>query len=146
MYDYYIEQLKTDFNESRTAWKTIKTQLENVYMLDHTSRACKKSMTRASNNIEAWFKRVESLMNRLPKDDRPPSIELIAELGKELKLRYLSAFSGLSCTVSTLTIDKDREEAIMIVVRSIGKHVANMEETRQSLVGYMEETRQSLVD
>ena len=88
---------------------------------------------------------VESLMNRLPKDKQPSSA-VLDELKKELGPKYLNLFSSLVCTVSTLTIDKDREEAIMIVVRSIGKHVANMEETRQSLVGYMEETRQSLVD
>ena len=135
MYDYYIEQLKTDFNEARTAWETIKTQLEKVYMLDHTSRACKARITRVLNDGKNWFKRVESLMNRLPKDDRPPSIELIAELGKELKLRYLSAFSGLSCTVSDLPIGKDRKKAIMIVVKSItDDYVARMKGTLKSLV------------
>ena len=135
MYDYYIEQLETYFNGSRTAWEDAKEQLKEAYALDHTSRAHKKRITQTSNSVEAWFKRVESLMNRLPKDDRPPSIELIAELGKELKLRYLSAFSGLSCTVSDLPIGKDRKKAIMIVVNSItDDYVARMKGTLKSLV------------
>ena len=145
MYDYYIEQLETYFNGSRTAWEDAKEQLKEAYALDHTSRAHKKRITQTSNSVEAWFKMVESLMNRLPKDKQPSSA-VLDELKKKLGPKCLNLFSSLVCTVSTLTIDKDREEAIMIVVRSIGKHVANMEETRQSLVGYMEETRQSLVD
>ena len=145
MYDYYIEQLETYFNGSRTACEDAKEQLKEAYALDHTSRAHKKRITQTSNSVEAWFKMVESLMNRLPKDKQPSSA-VLDELKKELGPKCLNLFSSLVCTVSTLTIDKDREEAIMIVVRSIGKHVANMEETRQSLVGYMEETRQSLVD
>ena len=145
MYDYYIDQLKTDFSESRTAWETIKTQLEKVYVLEHTSATCKKRITRASNNVKRWFKRVESLMNRLPNDKQPSSAVLV-ELEKELGLKYLNTFSDLSCVVSTLPIGKDQKEAVTIVVRSIDDYRTSMEETRRSLVDYMEETRQSLVD
>lgn len=145
MYDYYTDQLKTDFTEARTAWETIKTQLEKVYMLDHTSRACKARITRVLNDGKNWFKRVESLMNRLPKDKQPSSA-VLAEIGKELGLKYLNTFAGLSCAVSTLPIGKDQKEAVTIVVRSIDDYRTSMEETRRSLVDYMEETRQSLVD
>lgn len=140
MYDYYIEQLKIELDGSQTAWKEVKAQLNGVYMLDHTSAACKKRITQTSNSVEAWFKRVESLMNRLPKDKQPSSAVLV-EIRKELGLKHLNTFSGLSCTVSTLPIGKDRKEAIMIVVRSItDNYRTNMEETRQALVDYMEET------
>ena len=115
MYDYYIEQLETYFNGSRTAWEDAKEQLKEAYALDHTSRSHKKRITQTSNSVEAWFKMVESLMNRLPKDKQPSSA-VLAELKKELGSKYLNLFSSLICTVSALTIDKDREEAIMIVV------------------------------
>lgn len=141
MYDYYIDQMQTDFNKARTAWETIKTQLDEVYVLDHTSRACKSRITRALNNSKDWFKRVESLMNRLPKDKQPSSA-VLTELKKEIGVKYLNTFSGLSCTVSTLPTGKDRKESIMIVVQSIGDYRGNMEETLQSLVDYMEETLQ----
>jgi len=134
MYGYYTEQLKTDYNKAWTAWKEIKTQLDEVYVLDHTSRACKARITRALNDSKDWFKRVESLMNRLPKDKQPSSA-VLTELGKEMELRYLSAFSGLSCTVSDLPIGKDRKKAIMIVVNSItDDYVARMKGTLKSLV------------
>ena len=142
MYDYYTEQLKTDYNEAWTAWETIKTQLEKVYMLDHTSRTCKTRITRALNDGKNWFKRVKYLMNRLPKDKQPSSAAL-AELEKELGLKYLNTFAGLSYVVSTLPIGKDQKEAVTVVVRSINDYRTSMEETRQSLVDYMEETLQS---
>lgn len=134
MYDYYTEQLKTDYNKAWTAWKEIKTQLDEVYVLDHTSRACKARITRALNDSKDWFKRVESLMNRLPKDKQPSSAVLV-EIGKELGLKHLNTFSGLSCTVSDLPIGKDRKKAIMIVVNSItDDYVARMKGTLKSLV------------
>ena len=140
MYGYYVEQLRTYLGGAQIAWEDAKKQLEEVYALDHTSRACKKRITQTSNSVEAWFKRVESLMNRLPKDKQPSSA-VLAEIRKELGLKHLNTFSGLSCTVSTLPIGKDRKEAIMIVVRSItDNYRTNMEETRQALVDYMEET------
>ena len=135
MYDYYIEQLKTDLDGAQTAWKKVKAQLDGVYMLDHTSAACKNRITRTLNNVEGWFNRVKKLMDRLPKDDQLPSVELIAELGKELRSKYLKVFSPVYDTVYSLPIGKNQMGAITEIIRSIDDYVDNMKGTLQSLVG-----------
>ena len=66
MYDYYIDQMWTDFNEARTAWETIKTQLDEVYVLDHISVTYKTRITRGANNIKGWFNKVEKLIEPSP--------------------------------------------------------------------------------
>ncbi len=132
MYDYYIEQLKTDFNEARTAWETIKAQLDEVYMLDHTSRACKARITRVSNKVKKWFKRVESLMGRLPENGQPSSA-LLTEFEKELGSKYLDTFSSVCDTVSELPISKDQKESIKEGIRSINDCVARMKDDLRSL-------------
>jgi len=134
MYDYYIEQLKTDLNGAQTAWKEVKAQLNGVYILDHTSAACKNRITRTLNNVEGWFNRVKKLMDRLPKDDQPPSVELIAELGKELRPKYLKVFPPVYDTVYSLPIGKNQMGAITEIMRSIDDYVDNMKGTLQSLV------------
>ena len=134
MYDYYIEQLKTDLSRAQTAWKEVKAQLNGVYMLDHTSAACKNRIARTLNNVEGWFNRVKKLMNRLPKDDQPPSVELIAELGKELRSKYLKVFPPVYDTVYSLPIGKNQMGAITEIMRSIDDYVDNMKDTLQSLV------------
>ena len=134
MYDYYIEQLKTNLSRAQTAWKEVKAQLNGVYMLDHTSAACKNRITRTLNNVEGWFNRVKKLMNRLPKDDQPPSVELIAELRKELRSKYLKVFPPVYDTVYSLPIGKNQMGAITEIMRSIDDYVDNMKDTLQSLV------------
>ena len=111
-----------------------KTQLDEVYVLDHTSAACKNRITRTLNNVEGWFNRVKKLMNRLPKDDQPPSVELIAELGKELRSKYLKVFPPVYDTVYSLPIGKNQMGAITEIMRSIDDYVDNMKDTLQSLV------------
>ena len=133
MYDYYVDQMQTDFNEARTAWETIKTQLDEVYAIGHTSRGCKARITRVSKSGQDWFKRVEKLMDRLPKDDQPPSIELLAELGKELRSKYLKTFSLVCDTVSILPISKDQKKSLSEYLQSINDYVADMKDALQSL-------------
>ena len=133
MYDYYIDQMWTDFNEARTAWETIKTQLDEVYVLDHISVTYKTRITRGANNIKGWFNKVEKLMNRLP-EDGTPSVGLLFEIRKKLELEYLKAFPPLCCTVSDLPISEDRKGSIAESVQSINDYVDNMKNDLQGLL------------
>ena len=132
MYDYYIDQMQTDSNEARTAWETIKTQLDEVYVLGHASRGHKARITRVSNKVKEWFKRVESLMGRLPKNGQPSSA-LFIEFEKELGSKYLNTFSSVCDTVSELPISKDQKESIKEGIRSINDCVARMKNDLRSL-------------
>ena len=84
MYNYHVENLSANFNKAQTSWKEVKAQLEEVYALDISKSACKARTTRASNNVERWFKRVELLTARLPEGKKSSIVKLLTELGKEL--------------------------------------------------------------
>ena len=137
MYNYHVENLSANFNEAQTSWKEVKAQLEEVYALI-ASKTRRASITRASNNIEKWFDRVERLTSRLPENKKPSSVKPLTELGKELGKdsksgRHLKVFSSLCNAISGLPIDKDQERAIMEYVRSISDRITDMQGDLKSL-------------
>lgn len=138
MYNYHVENLSANFNKAQTSWKEVKAQLEEVYALDISKSACKARTTRASNNVERWFKRVELLTARLPEGKKSSIVKLLTELGKELGKgpksgRHLRVFSSLCNAISDLPIDKDQERAIMEYVRSISDCITDMQSDLKSL-------------
>ena len=133
MYDYYIEQLKTDLDEAQTAWKEVKAQLEDTYMLV-TSKTCRARITRALGKVENWFKKVKPLTTSLSKDEQSSSVELLAKIEKELGLEYLKTFSFVCDTVFGLPASKDQKESIMEGVRHINDRITDMKGTLRFLV------------
>ena len=134
MYNYHVENLSANFNKAQTSWKEVKAQLEEVYALDISKSACKARTTRASNNVERWFKRVELLTARLPEGKKSSIVKLLTELGKGPKSgRHLRVFSSLCNAISDLPIDKDQERAIMEYVRSISDCITDMQGDLKSL-------------